>query len=187
MRVFVAIPLSKELKENLTKVQSQLKDFDARISWVDHEIFHLTLEFLGDVEETKIPKVSAAIEKGCCGIEPFELALERLELVPNIHHPRVIAVSVGGDLLSFQKLKNQIRVEVETLGFKFEQEKTSHITLGRIKEKLSPQVKNRFLQITKESRLNDFKRVNVRKVVLTKSTLTQVGPIYTPIVEIRLR
>lgn len=186
MRSFIAIPLPSETKKQLAKVQSCLHSLDARITWVNPQIPHITFEFLGDIDKVEIPKVSAAIEKACQQVKPFELRLEGLKLIPNLHHPRVIAVSVDGDLETFWQLKNKIRQELETLGFRFEEEKSPHITLGRIKEKFAAQTKKHFLEIAKESRFNDFKSVNVREIVLMKSALTQTGPIYTPIAEIPL-
>lgn len=186
MRAFIAIPLSKEIKENLSMLQSGLKSLDARITWVDPKILHITLEFLGDVEEGKINLVSATIEKACQQVKPFELKLEGLKLIPNIHHPRVIAVSIGDDLDAYRKLGILIRSAIQPLGLFSAKQKAPHVTLGRVKGKFPPRAKKRFLQITKESHFNDYKSIKVREVILTKSTLTQVGPIYTPIAEISL-
>ncbi|MBM4402689.1 MAG: RNA 2',3'-cyclic phosphodiesterase [Candidatus Cloacimonetes bacterium] len=186
MRTFIAIPLSKEVKKQLADTQSRLKTLDARITWVNPKILHITLEFLGDVDATKIAEISTTIKTACQEVPPFELKLGKPTLIPNASRPRVIAASVTGNLNSFYDLQTLVQRTIQPLRLDSGQQKAPHITLGRIKGKFSLQAKQRFSQITQTTNFTSLKRVKVDKIVFMQSTLTSAGPIYNPIAEIPL-
>ena len=53
MRTFIAIELSREIKEYLIQIQSHLKYSGADVKWVFPENIHLTLKFLGEIAEER--------------------------------------------------------------------------------------------------------------------------------------
>ncbi|MBU1767134.1 MAG: RNA 2',3'-cyclic phosphodiesterase [Candidatus Omnitrophica bacterium] len=63
MRCFIAIPLSDNIHKELFKIQAQLKEVAADVRWVKIENVHLTLKFLGEVDESKIKTISEELKK----------------------------------------------------------------------------------------------------------------------------
>ncbi len=61
IRTFIAIELPPEIKEAMAGVQAELRKSDADVGWVRPEGVHLTLKFLGDVEEKKVAELGDAL------------------------------------------------------------------------------------------------------------------------------
>lgn len=177
MRIFVAIEIPKNLKEKLAKIQNQLQSLPIKASWVDPSVFHLTVEFLGEVEETKIKPLKSLLAKACGQMPAFSLQLSQLILIPTVEHPKVFAVGVGSDLKSFYCLKRAIRENIAPLGFSFEEEKAPHLTLGRIKT--PPKTPLRRLKLHSNEIRLPKEMIDVRSIQLCKSELTATGPIHT--------
>ena len=57
MRLFIAVDSSEEVKDYLSSLQSKLNNELARIKLVGKDQMHLTLKFLGDVEESKLKEI----------------------------------------------------------------------------------------------------------------------------------
>ncbi len=62
VRAFVAFELSPEMKQQLAAAQGLLRKTSARLTFVDPVIIHITVKFLGEVDEKKIPQVIAALK-----------------------------------------------------------------------------------------------------------------------------
>ncbi|RLE06849.1 RNA 2',3'-cyclic phosphodiesterase, partial [Candidatus Aerophobetes bacterium] len=63
MRVFIAIELPESVKEEIARIQEKLKKTRDKIKWVDPALIHLTLKFLGEINEKGLEKVIGAMEK----------------------------------------------------------------------------------------------------------------------------
>ena len=73
MRTFVAIELDEWIRIRLCEVQEQLRACGARVKWTKPPQMHLTLKFLGEIEEHRVGEVSAALEDAVGGCKPFEM------------------------------------------------------------------------------------------------------------------
>lgn len=162
-RVFIAIPISNNLKNKIFKIQQTIKNNNFRI--VDKENLHITLRFLGNIEENEIKKVMGIIEKAAKILSPFSLQMQKIEFTPS-KNPRLLWLKFEEskefkDLLKL--LQNKLNTNPKT-------PQTPHITLARIKKHnvdfTNPP------QITLES-------VKVEQIDLIASQLTPNGPIYT--------
>jgi 2'-5' RNA ligase len=67
VRAFIAIELPEGIKQGLTTAQEQLKDGGAGATWTKPEGIHLTLKFLGEVSEAKIPQIMSALTEAVRG------------------------------------------------------------------------------------------------------------------------
>lgn len=135
-RLFIAVLLSEETQENLAKVQSQCAKLLglSQESFIEKKNFHLTLNFLGPVEEEKIFKLTASVKKHA-ELKRFEFSLNRLIAFPNAEKPSVIALSgsVGNSPLSY--LQSRITMSLKDLGFPVESRVfVPHVTLFRLKK-----------------------------------------------------
>ena len=168
MRLFIAIGFD-EIKENISGIQSKIDNSSAKLSLPSD--FHLTLKFLGKVEENKIGLIKQKLSS--IKFAPFQLTISDMGVFPNENFIRVIWLGVKPEE-HVKELQNKIEDSLKEFNFKKDFEFHPHITLARIKfvkDKLSL-IKN--LQGIKIGQ----KTINVNDFRLVKSTLTPEGPVY---------
>lgn len=187
MRTFLAIEISEKLREQLVEIQKALKPKISPVKWVEPENLHLSVEFLGDVEEAKIAEIAEVLEKIAVEVTPFELIPTQIVLIPSPRRPRVVAIGLRGDLEKFAELQDTIHNKLSALGFRFKPGKPPHLTLGRIKKPLHSGQTNRFARFLEEMKLPEFEPLNCASITLFKSQLTRTGPIYTVVKRVNFK
>jgi RNA 2',3'-cyclic 3'-phosphodiesterase len=181
IRSFIAIPLNAEIISHIEKTQKELKTLPADVKWVNPRSIHLTLKFLGNIEEGSIETIAQGIQNGMRGFQPWSAVVKNMGAFPSLKSPRVLWVGIedqGGQLV---KLQNQIEKEMANLGFEEEKRAFSpHLTLGRIR---SPKGKNELAKYLLDERERVFGEIKVDRVILFKSELKPTGAIYTALKE----
>ncbi|MDO4978152.1 MAG: RNA 2',3'-cyclic phosphodiesterase [Eubacteriales bacterium] len=74
MRLFIAISLPDEIRDNIHKSAKIMKRYAAKGSFPKAENYHITLSFLGEIEEDRIPLIRSIMDM--CQVESFEISLE---------------------------------------------------------------------------------------------------------------
>jgi 2'-5' RNA ligase len=134
LRTFVALELSEPLKEGILALGSRLKGRGVRASWVRPGALHLTLKFLGDVEEGALSDLRGAVRRAAAGVPPFRFETTGLGAFPSPRRPRVIWLGVEPDEPLFD-LAEAVERELSELGFPRERRPfRPHITIGRIRD-----------------------------------------------------
>jgi RNA 2',3'-cyclic 3'-phosphodiesterase len=188
IRAFIAIELPKEIKKELSVVQSKLntpsKDY---IKWVDPDGIHLTLKFLGKVAEDKVKDIIEAMTVSVQGIRPFNLSLKGLGVFPNANRTQVAWVGLTGELSQLSKLHKQLEAELEKLGFAVEKRRFSpHITLARLRNQASPIERQALGKLIGETGFISDKVIKVTAINLLKSQLTRSGAIYSRLATVHI-
>lgn len=168
MRLFVAIDLPEEVKKGVAGLCGDLPG--AR--WVPMEQFHLTLRFIGEVDEGTFQAIRVALA-GVKGA-PFHLALKGIGHFPPGRHPRVLWVGAeaGAPLLELQK---EVELALVGAGIPPEERKFSpHITLARLKETPAEKV----IALEEQQRGFATPSFPVGEFYLYSSTLTRAGAIH---------
>jgi len=184
MRLFIASPLTNEIKETLGRIIYVLKQERTKVKWVAPQNIHLTLKFLGEVSEDGIENIKAALNKVAEKHMAVKSEINNLGGFPNIKRPRVIWAGLSGGIESLRNIALSIENEMVELGFEKESRPfKSHLTLGRVKDnfkisELAEAIEN--YDLTQESIIFD-------EIVLFKSTLTPKGPIYERLHTARLK
>lgn len=179
IRTFIAIELNKEAHAELASLQAVLKKSDADVKWVDPQIIHLTLKFLGDIDDKKIKDVQKLLSDVAKNSKPFVLSLKELGAFPKLDYPRVIWVGVDEGKDEASRLAKELEDKLEKIGIpKEDREFHPHITLGRVK---SPKNKDRLKSIIETTKFEPSSKIDVDCLTLFKSQLTPQGPIYTPL------
>ncbi|MBI5184852.1 MAG: RNA 2',3'-cyclic phosphodiesterase [Nitrospinae bacterium] len=177
VRAFIAISLPPHVQELGVQVRERFRECEASISWVQPQNVHLTIKFLGNVEEEKIGPIGKALEKAIGGARAFSMNINEVGVFPNIKFPRVIWMGVDEPTRTLINLENRISAEMETLGFPKEEKKfTPHITLGRIK---SHKGKNKLMEIIQSQRMLYCDEALVEDVKLYKSELKPTGAVHS--------
>ena len=177
MRAFIAITLPGEIKKKLGRVTSTLRQSNVQAKWVDASKLHITLKFLGDVEQEIIPSIVEVLQKVGSMNSPFVVKLSEFGFFPQRGKPRVFFV--GTDQQERLKmLAMAIEENLVQLDFPKEGRFRSHITLARFKgSKNLNQLQNRIAAMVPNG---SFK---VASLVLYKSTLTSSGPLHEVLFE----
>ncbi len=87
------------------------------MKWVEPRGIHLTLKFLGSVEEAKVPALVQALPRACEGLDPFEVALSGLGVFPNPSRPRVAWVGLSGGVETLLRLQEGVEKVLSPFGF----------------------------------------------------------------------
>ena len=177
IRSFIAIELSPLIKVKIEEIQNNLKSLTSDVRWVRPEGIHLTLKFLGNIEEERIPEVSDIIRKCSTDTTSFTLSVRSLGAFPNEKNPKVIWAGAEDDSGTLAKLQQALENILSSIGFKVEKRAFSpHLTLGRLK---SPKGKGRLTQGLEDYKHFEFGTFEAKEVCLFKSELKPGGAIYT--------
>ena len=184
VRSFLAIELPKAILEKIGEVQGDLKSSHSDVRWVSPEKIHLTLKFLGNIEEARIDPIIRAIEDSIHNTQIFSVGVKGMGAFPYWKNPRVIWMGLidgKGILVPFEK---QLETELEKIGFEPEGRAFQpHLTLGRVN---SSRGKEELIRRMERYREEVFGDITVERVLLFKSDLRPTGPIYTPLREVKL-
>jgi len=177
MRLFVAIKIPEDIRDELVAVEGKLAGI-YRARWVKRDNIHLTLKFLGEVEEKRLgdtAKIVSEISKDNPG---FDLNLENIGGFPNLKRPRVLWVGVQRGEKNTVCLMEQLEKNFARLGIKPEKrEKNPHITLGRVKGPTRSSDKKGRDGVNKLTYKSRVFRADA--ISLIKSELTPRGAIHT--------
>ena len=171
IRTFIAVELDPSFREKIRELQDRFSCFD--LKFVKPEIVHITLKFLGDVDESRIPLISSALDSITC--EPFEAIIGGLGVFPNPSNPKVLWLNAAGKFRilheDIENLLKPFKLEKDNREFK------AHATLARVKS-LNRDQKKAFINTIKECKDVQLGSMKVNKVLLKKSILTPEYPIY---------
>ncbi|MEE8423121.1 MAG: RNA 2',3'-cyclic phosphodiesterase [Thermodesulfobacteriota bacterium] len=186
IRIFVAIDLLSDITEGLKTLQNKLiNECPGKIAWVKPENIHLTLKFLGEIEEGRREQIFLSLKEVTSKYSPFDVLIKGLGCFPRIENPRVVWVGIaceGDELFSLQK---DVDTCLNKLGFPEDKRKYhAHLTLGRIKVLKE---RMRWKEIVGSFQDVEVGTLNVEKIVLFKSTLRPAGAVYTVLGEAFLR
>jgi 2'-5' RNA ligase len=189
IRAFIAIELSEEVKQALTKLQGRLKsDSRAPVKWTDTQGTHLTLQFLGNIDAAMVEKITVAMKTAAQDIRPFHLAVSGKGVFPNMARVRVVWVGLKGDLEILAQLQKHIESALAPLGFTPEARAfTPHLTLGRVREEARPDERQRLGQLVTEMKNDLETTLEVNSVHLFRSQLRPTGAVYTRIASVELK
>jgi 2'-5' RNA ligase len=136
MRTFIAIRFSPQVDRALWQVVEQLRRADKLrgVKWVEPGNIHLTLQFLGEVEEKLLDQIASGLRKELADFPAFEASLSGLGAFPDRSRPRVIWAGVAQGARELEQLSARVQEANRALGFTPEDRPfRAHVTLGRVK------------------------------------------------------
>ncbi len=176
MRTFIALELSEEMKEELARLQEELKKAGQDVKWVNPENIHLTIKFLGNTDESKIEQIKKILDDTSSQTRPFEISLFMLGAFPSLEYPRVIWAGIDKGCAEAEKIAALAEKRLENIGFGKEKRPFSaHLTLGRVR---SGRNKSELKEIISSLEVKPISCA-IKHITLFQSTLTPRGSIYT--------
>jgi len=189
IRAFIAIPLPEEVLAQLGRVQRRLERQvpPGSVRWVRPEGIHLTLKFLGDTPERKVPAIGAALGAVARNAPVCTFTVGGLGCFPNPRRPRVVWVGVQEPTGRLAALQDAIEEVVAPFGYPPEGRGfTPHLTLGRVRRKVDRSDVARIGEAVVAAEVGDLGEVRVEQFVLFRSILRPTGAEYIPLGEFRL-
>ena len=190
IRVFIALDLPPQAKEALTRTIGALgQEISTVVRCVDSSGIHLTLKFLGNIHPTFTPQVFEAMTQAAQSdhSNTFQLSLSQLGVFPNPRRPRVLWAGIQGDLTALAGLQIRVEEAAGRIGFAPEQRPyRPHLTLGRVREGVSPPVCLQIGQVVSEAKLEPSSPWLVDSLHLIRSDRRPEGATYTSLGSIPL-
>lgn len=169
-RVFVAVEFPDEVIKEVARVQQLLGNLKFTGKMTELENLHLTLKFLGEIDERKMKEVGRKLRE--VRFDSFDAYLESVGSFGRRGDPRIIWIKIGGKgIFELQKKADEVLTEC---GFKKEERFMSHMTLARIKYTKD---KKGFHEYVKNIGLKNVK-FKFDRFKLKESELRESGPLY---------
>jgi len=176
MRLFIAVTVPDDIKEQIVALQSDLRSARADIKWVEKDNFHVTLKFLGETAEEKLDGIVSALSSALADIKPFALSFAGVGAFPGVRAPRVVWLGINEGKEQLKEAAQRIDETLSKLGFAKEiREFSSHATLGRLRS-----AKNRGILAEKIQKYGEaaFGPFTVDHIDVMQSFLSPSGPRY---------
>ena len=176
MRTFVAIEVSnKDVLNSIHKIQTEL---NIKAKPVELNNMHFTVQFLGEVSEEMVRKISDALNS--IEFSTFSISFMGVGVFPKPSFPRVIWIGTNDGINELEKLAEMIRTKLSQIGFHPDKKFKPHVTIFRVKNKIEGMSD----KLEKFSSYN-FGKQTVSEIKLKKSELTPNGPIYTDLLVVK--
>ena len=176
MRAFVAIEVSdKDVLNAIHKIQTEL---NIKAKAVELHNMHFTVQFLGEISEETVRKISDALNS--IKFSAFSISFASIGVFPKPNSPRVIWIGTNDGINELEKLAEIIRSKLSHLGFSPDKKFKPHVTIFRVKNK----IENISDKLEKFSSCSFGKQL-VSEIKLKKSELTPNGPIYTDLLVVK--
>jgi 2'-5' RNA ligase len=179
MRAFFGISLPSQIRREVKGFTDNIRSSLPRMKWVEEENLHITLRFMGEVDEGRIPEISSAAEDAAKSAKQFEVILGDLGAFPNPRKARVFWWGLDLGVEESTNLFTNLERNLVHSGFTPERKRYHpHITLARLRNPAPLPV-------------DDFKPpehlgFTASTFTLYRSTLTPQGPIYDILKEFKL-
>lgn len=191
-RTFIALEQNASLQRYLGGLIDQAKQELPALQWVAPAGIHLTLAFLGELNDEQLASAMQAAQAAAQHIPPFEYRLKGLGIFGSTFQPRVIWMGIEDQPSAtlhgspLEQLHRALNRELERRNFEVDKRPFSpHLTLARVKHSLSPQEQQSLQRLLhKKQALSSLYPVNSLHVM--KSELSRAGAKYSCLQEYAL-
>lgn len=172
MRLFIAALLPDEIKAALGGYVASLGKAAEGVKWEKEEKLHVTLKFLGEVDERTAEAVSLVTGEASRKYSPFEMTTGNLGGFPDLKRPHVLYVGLSENP-GLSGLQSEIEEGLEPLGFERDKRRfVPHVTIGRV---------NGRMRTTGPLPLPKKIHFTVSEISVVKSVLGKAGSVHTPL------
>lgn len=178
-RTFIALELDTTQQQFLGTIIRQGKQLLPDLRWVEPESIHLTLAFLGELNDQQLEKAIAASQYAASISNPFSYRLSSLGTFGPPRQPRVLWMGVSEPSGILNIVYQALSLALEQRGFATEKRPFSpHLTLARIKSPLTPEQLQRLQQLLARYQFAS-PAYKVTHLYVMKSELFRSGAQYT--------
>lgn len=180
IRSFISINIDDALKKEIYNLIIDLKRQGLDVKWVPVENLHVTLKFLGHIQEEMVDQVRDKLYSIVSLFRPFRLRFNDIGVFPDKRRPKVIWIGIS-DIELLKSLQEMIEEGLAGLGFKREDRGFSpHLTIGRVR---SLRDREKLIGLIGNIKGREFGIIDVDRVFLMRSDLRPGGAQYSVIAE----
>ncbi|HEY7835359.1 MAG TPA: RNA 2',3'-cyclic phosphodiesterase [Ktedonobacterales bacterium] len=151
-RTFIAIELNEAARRQLARTVARLRGALPAAHWADPAGLHLTLAFLGELDDARLAEAMTAAASAAPTVAPFALALAGLGRFGPPAAPRVVWAGVAGDLAALARLHQALAAALAARAFTLDPRPfTPHLTLARLRTPPSPEATARLEAVLRAS------------------------------------
>jgi RNA 2',3'-cyclic 3'-phosphodiesterase len=177
MRLFVAIDLPADAKQSLAEEQQRIARRLTSIRLAKPAQMHLTLVFLGEVADTHVAAVTAAMNADLA-LPPFDLVFGGAGVFPARGAPHALWIGIATGISELVALRGIVSGRVAPLGLPVDERPYHpHLTLGRWREFRASERR----KVEEACTAARIATVRVDRATLFQSRLSSGGPVYTPL------
>ena len=188
-RAFIALEIPPHIQESIEKQTTRLRLElgNELVRWVPAHNMHLTLKFLGEVANSHMDFIKSMLNQLSETHSGFDLQISGIGSFPNLKKPRVIWVGIHAPA-GLTQLQRSIEERSVRLGYEKEERSFSpHLTLGRVRQKLTAQETQKISNTLSTIQLGKIGIARVNSLHLYQSDLNSEGSIYTKLFSTFLR
>ena len=189
MRLFVAVEIGDTLAARAAELSGELRRRGddaaprAKITWVPADRLHLTVRFIGEVDDERGRAVCEALTPALA-VGPFDLTLHGAGAFPTGGSPRVFWIGVTGGREPLLAIEREVTQRLTPIGVEEEQRAYSpHLTLARVRDPAGLRSARLLEGLTER----DIGTTRIDAITLFQSKLSPKRPAYTPLLRIPLR
>jgi RNA 2',3'-cyclic 3'-phosphodiesterase len=175
IRAFIAVEIDPKTVQKISETIPQLNLWIPGIRWVAPTNLHLTLKFLGDMDEAKVGPIAEALQRHLGPFPRFTINAKDLGVFPDLKRPRVLWIGLEGKKLL--ELASKVETALDSLGFVPEKKGFKpHLTVGRWRQ--FDRASRKFLEELEKWQGHEFGESTVVEVIFFQSELRREGAIY---------
>jgi 2'-5' RNA ligase len=187
MRVFIAIDIDEKTRAAIADVQEQLNaKVDIKkgdVKWVEPKNIHLTLKFLGEIDDSKLPEIQEITEQVAEAHKNFTLDIESVGSFGG-RSAKVVWVGAGKGTEELLVLQKDLDSRLEQSGYpKEDREFSAHLTICRVR---NPKAGLKLAEAVRQFEKLKLGSISANAVCVYQSQLTSEGPIYTQLASFKL-
>jgi 2'-5' RNA ligase len=182
MRIFIALKLPLQTVKIIYEHVVSLREKHPDVRWTREENLHITVAFLGELDEQGMAILNEAVSLAVQKTKPMAITMGKLFTLPKGRPANVLALDIDQGKNTIAALSADVERIVTDLGkqkeypFRHSEKRNvvPHITLARrgsVPITLSPEERNTPLQI----------QGTIDTLTIFKSDLYRTGPVYTPV------
>jgi 2'-5' RNA ligase len=136
VRAFVACEVPADVQRTIGDIIAKLGETSSdAVRWVRPEGVHVTLKFLGEVPQKKLPAIKMALQEAVVRHSPFNLELSNIGTFGGREGLRLMWVGIAGDVLRLEAMVRDVNLALSVVGFEPERRPfRPHLTLGRVRD-----------------------------------------------------
>lgn len=190
MRAFLAIPFSADEHKMLESLQESLATMPALddFRWVRPKNIHITLRFLGDIEDAQAEGAAEALRRAVEGASAFDISIDRFGVFPHLKRPNVLWVGPSKTPETLVELEANLSRYLSEAGFPAgEGAFHPHLTIARRRSRDRPPAGiEGELEIAEQRWLTPPLVCRACEAVLFRSELNPSGAIHTVLEKVTL-
>ena len=177
LRAFAAVEIPPAVKKKLRRVRERIGALRGKVRLVEEENMHLTVKFLGDVDERDMYRACEIVRDAATAVDEAVFQVRRVGVFPSERKPRVFwaGVEEEGEAV-LRTLHRRLDKDLGVLGVREENRAWHpHLTLARARFLEDPGETRELLE---EMRDREFGGVLGSEICLFQSDLRRGGPVY---------